>query len=100
MAFDISVNDSDDKKPWDFNNPELAEKARRIIENKRAVLLVGSPIRTKTSDDEIRRKLESGTSHIEFAIELYKIQIKKCLYFMHEHPAYATSWNLESMQFF
>ena len=50
------------------------------------------------TNDEIKAKLEYGIRHIEFAIELYKTQSKNGLYFVHEHPAYATSWGLESMQ--
>ena len=49
MSFDITINDPDDGQPWDFNNPEKADKARRIIENKRAVLLIGSPMCTAFS---------------------------------------------------
>ena len=36
--------------------------------------------------------------HIEFCIELYREQLKHGRYFLHEHPAYATSWQLEAMQ--
>ena len=31
MAFDITVNHPDDDRPWDFNDPEKADKARKII---------------------------------------------------------------------
>ena len=87
MAFDLTTNDPDDGLPWDFNNPDEAEKSMRIIEGKRAILLIGSPMCTafsswqhiifaKMSDDEIKQKLEYRMRHIEFAAELYRIQIK------------------------
>ena len=36
--------------------------------------------------------------HLEFCIELYREQRKHGRYFLHEHPAYASSWQVEMMQ--
>ena len=44
--------------------------------------------------DEVKSKLEYGIRHMEFAAELYEIQMNNNLYFLHEHPASATSWQL------
>ena len=36
--------------------------------------------------------------HLEFCIELYREQLLHGRYFLHEHPAYATSWQEEAMR--
>ena len=36
--------------------------------------------------------------HLEFCMELYRIQPKNGRYFLHEHPAYATSWQTDMVQ--
>lgn len=105
MSLDLSVVDPEDGMPWDFNNPEKAEKARRIVQDKRAILLIGSPMCTafsawhrldhhRISEDTVREQLEYGIRHIEFALELCRIQIRNGLYFLHEHPHQASSWDL------
>ena len=33
-----------------------------------------------------------ATQHLEFCVELYREQAKAGRYFVHEHPAYASSW--------
>ena len=32
--------------------------------------------------------------HMEFAVRMYRIQLNEGRYFIHEHPASATSWRL------
>ena len=103
MSLDLTTNDPDDNKSWDFNDMGKANKARDIVENKRAVLLIGSPLYpafsswqhldfSKMIPAQIREKVEYGVRHLEFALKLCEIQRKSRLYFLHEHPAYATSW--------
>ena len=42
--------------------------------------------------------LEHGRSHLEFVCELYKIQSSSGRYFLHEHPASASSWKEDCVQ--
>ena len=37
-------------------------------------------------------ELKRTKQHLEFCVELYTIQAKAGRYFLHEHPAYAGSW--------
>eukprot|EP00972_Heterocapsa_arctica_P042704 6296306-Heterocapsa_arctica.AAC.1 len=37
--------------------------------------------------------MERARTHLHFCIELYNIQLKAGRYFLHEHPATATSWS-------
>ena len=43
MALDLTVNDVDGM-PWDFNVEEKRNKARQMVYEKRALLLIGSPM--------------------------------------------------------
>ena len=52
----------------------------------------------KMNKADIERMINYGRKHLEFAIELYKIQIKNQLYFLHEHPWRARSWKEEEMR--
>ena len=36
--------------------------------------------------------------HLEFCVELYREQMRHGRYFVHEHPAYATSWQEASVE--
>ena len=109
FAFDLTVNDPSDGKPWDFSKPEKRERARRIVREQRPYMLIGSPMCTdfstwqhlnesKTSDLEAMRKAKKKSiAHIEFMVSLYLEQYDAGRYFLHEHPRYATSWQLRRM---
>ena len=42
--------------------------------------------------------IEHGMRHLEFSMEIYKIHIDSGIYFLHEHPASARSWQTEVVQ--
>ncbi len=48
-AFDLSVVDLDDGKPWDFNDPQKRRKALLRMFKTRSLLLIGSPMRSAFS---------------------------------------------------
>ena len=41
---------------------------------------------------EVERRMQYGRKHMEFVVDLYNIQWKVGRYFLHEHPAGASSW--------
>ena len=45
----------------------------------------------------IERKLREAKSHMKFCIELYEMQVQAHWYFLHEHPASASSWKMKEM---
>ena len=47
---------------------------------------------------EHKRMVEHGKRHLEFCIKLYREQMRNGLYFLHEHPDRATSWQHQEMQ--
>merc|ERR1712051_23843 len=40
-------------------------------------------------------RLKKAEKHMEFAVKMYRIQLKEGRYFIHEHPAGAISWRME-----
>ena len=103
LSLDLSGNDPDDGRPWDFNDKRKRDKAMDMVLGKRALLLVGSPMckafsrlqnwNFKRMDPEKRNRIiEEGRRHLRFCMMLYKIQIENGMYFLHEHPYSATSW--------
>ena len=108
IALDLIGNDVDGK-PWDFNDPEKRDKARDMVINKKALLVIGSPICSafsimqninfsRMTPAEVIKVKEYGKRHLEFCAELYQEQINNKLYFLHEHPHEASSWKEECIQ--
>ena len=46
----------------------------------------------------MKRAYTQACVHIEFVMELYRDQLAGNRYFRHEHPMFASSWSLESVQ--
>ena len=101
LALDLTTEDTDGR-PWDFNCEDKREKAKRMVRNKEALLVIGSPMCAafsrlqhlnfgRLSKEEVDKVLEYGKKHLEFCMELYRIQLDNGLYFLHEHPASARS---------
>ena len=106
---DLTVVDPDDGQPWDFNVKAKRDKAERIIADGRAMLLIGSPMCSafsqlqtlnKWSTPEVVRnmRLQEARRHIEFCCKLYRMQLEQGLYFLHEHPKRALSWEEPSVK--
>ena len=110
LAFDLTVNDPDDGQPWDFSLKSKRDKARRILQETKPVLLIGSPMCTAFSTwqrlnwaktnrpEEMRRAYVQACAHMQFVAQLYLDQIFGERYFLHEHPRHASSWELECMR--
>ena len=73
------------------------------------MLLIGSPMCTAFSTwQRINNKIRDpyvvemekrrAVMHLQFCVELYREQLRNGRYFVHEHPAHATSWQEECMQ--
>ena len=74
----------DDGVPWDFYNPAMREKARRLFAEKRQKLIIGSPVCTPFSalqamnrdkfliPEQKRKEMEPAIKHLRFCISLYR----------------------------
>ena len=50
--------------------------------------------KTHMSQEDWQKAYRRAVEHIKFVFELYDLQVRSGRYFLHEHPATATSWKL------
>ena len=107
LALDLTTTD-DNGEPWDFSQQHMRDKADKLIDLERPMFLIGSPMCTafsrllaisasKRNPAEVKLQYERAMIHLEFCCRLYQRQVDRGLYFLHEHPAYATSWDESCM---
>ena len=103
-SLDLTDVDPDDGRPWDLAKQDKRDKAERMVRDKAALLLIGSPLCSAASSlaDMSKNRPGNGSSdelsgdaltHLRFCMKLYKMQSDNGLYFIHEHPRDAPSWN-------
>ena len=102
-ALDLTTNDDDDR-PWNFDQLEMRNRAVHKLLRDEPTLLIGSPMCTafsqmnnnvnypKMEPWRVQEKLQYGRKHLEFCAKLYDLQWNAGRYFIHEHPAEASSW--------
>ncbi len=95
---------------WDFNLQTDRDAAWNYIVTNRPLMVIGSPMCTLFSQLQNLRKispegdanfevrLENAIMHLKFCIKVYRRQSSEGMYYLHEHPATATSWQVQEMQ--
>ena len=98
---------------WDLNDKKQQKEVERQIELEKPTLLIGSPpcvrfsilmnlLMSKDISPERRSKfheeLDEAIEQLRFCFRLYRKQIKAGRYFLHEHPATASSWEIHEVQ--
>jgi len=108
FAMDLTTVD-EEGNPWDFSIKAQRQKARERVEKERPMLLIGSPMcrmfsalqnlsKEKRDEEKWRREYVQALVHLNFCAELYEMQWQAGRYFLHEHPAGATSWRTKKIQ--
>ena len=112
FAFDLTTNDPHDGLPWDFGTESKRDKARALLREQEPYLPIGSPMCTafsqwqrlnaakSTDKAALERTRAQAISHMRFVVSLYEEQVDGGRYFLHEHPLYADSWELECVRRF
>ena len=101
-SFDITIVDPDDQQPWDLNVKSKREKVMKIIKECKPSVVIGSPMCTafsslqnmnkhKRNEEEWKKYMREAVRHMEFACQIYALQVAEGRYFVHEHPMNATS---------
>ncbi len=109
MALDLTVEDPDDGMEWDFSNNQKRDKAERLIEEGKAMLIISSPmcsalkqlqrVDSEGEGEAVKEKnLSEVRRHLEFCCKLYRMQMERGMYFIHEHPKKALCWKEESVK--
>ena len=102
FALDLTTADTDGRM-WDFDEKVMRERAMARVKSERPQLLIGSPMCTAFSTWQrinnlirdpvtVAAEKRRAVQHLSFCVELYREQLKHGRYFLHEHPAYASSW--------
>ena len=93
---------------WDFDKAEDREMAEWYVRTHKPTFLIGSPMCTMFSQlqnlnkdrdvEKFEERLKNAEKHIQFVVKLYRMQLEGGRYFIHEHPASASSWKLPCMR--
>ena len=86
----------------DFNDPKQRKKEEALIDFQEPALLIGSPMCTAFSHIQnlnkakrdptiVEQELTRARVHLYWCCHLYRKQVDRGAYFLHEHPALATS---------
>ena len=105
FALDLTTHDVDGRH-WDFDEDDMRERAWKKVREERPMLLIGTPMCTafsawqfinnkKRDVDIVEKEYAKGLRHLSFCCELYEYQVSQGRYFLHEHPAQATSWQTQ-----
>eukprot|EP00973_Karenia_brevis_P004900 675185-Karenia_brevis.AAC.1 len=106
-SLDLTTSD-DQGRPWNFDDPQCRLRAKDLVRKTKPLLLVGSPMCTwfstlmnlnfpKMDPTVVAQNLDRAIDHLKSTLELYQIQLDGGRYFLHEHPAGASSWKLPEM---
>ncbi len=93
---------------WDFTLKRHRDAAWEYIRRVKPLLIIGSPectmfsslqnLNKKHWDEHKQEKYMEAKKHIDFMVEVYAHQVKEGRYFLHEHPACASSSDLEGIK--
>ena len=102
IALDLTTAYTDGSL-WDFDLKITHDRAMRKVREEQPLLLLGSPMRTAFStwqriNDNIRcpvtvaAEKKRAIEQLRLCVGLYWEQMRHGRDFVHEHPAYASSW--------
>ena len=108
LALDLTVSD-ENGIPWDFSIKAMRDKAEALLEAQKPLFLIGSPMCTafsawqfinnrKRDPATVEKEKAAGVMHLEWCCKMYAKQLDRGAYFLHEHPAGATSWKQDCIQ--
>ena len=88
-----------------FTKDEHKRMAKEYIDKYKPRLIVGSPMCAMFGalqnltpwSEEKQHRWREDRKHLQFVGELYKQQVKEGRWFLHIHPASATSWSLKEI---
>ena len=108
-ALDLTQEDPDDGKAWDFSCKDKREKAMKLLRRDKPLMLVVCPMcgpfsslqnwnYTKMEESEVSDKLGEAMEHLKFSLEMCIEQHENGRRFLFEHPCGARSWETSMVQ--
>ena len=107
-SLDLTRYDPKTGKAWDLSDKTVQSRVIKMIVEGRPLFVIGSPPCTalsamqnlnkgKRNPEVVRKEIKAAEEHIRFCVTLYKLQVENRRYFIHEHPAGATSWRMKEV---
>ena len=108
QTFDLRADRNGRK--WNFLLAADREMAKRMIQEEKPYLVIGSPPCTsfcafnrkwnyrRMDPERVRQAIHEGNVLFKFALEIYELQMSEGRHFLHEHPASASSWQVPRMK--
>ena len=101
-AIDLETSKGNGER-WDLTNKTHQRDLEAILNDEDPYLLTGSPPceafsllqglnKNKVPEEVRKQRLEEGREKLRIAVRYYKERRARGRYFLHEHPAHATSW--------
>lgn len=108
FVVDMTVGSTSKGEPWDLTRPEHQAEFKRLLVREKPFVLMGAPPcnafsplqnlnKAKRSDEENAAIEEEGKTHLHNAVDGYLEQHQNGRFFLHEHPANASSWKDEKI---
>ena len=102
-TYDVKVDPS-----LDLTRTSVQDQTRQSIAQEDPLILIGAPPCTVFStmqninqkhqhSSAWEQKYQEGCELLQFASQCYWDQIERGMFFLHEHPATASSWNMDCM---
>ena len=93
---------------WDFSIEKHKQAAEKYIKLVKPWIVIGSPecrmfsqmqnLAKKYWNEDKEKMMNEAKEHIRFVMRMYKLQWESGRYFLHEHPAEASSWYMKEVQ--
>ena len=104
-SLDLTRNDPKTGEPWDLSDKKVQSRIVKMVAEGKPLFLIGSPpctafsamlnlSKAKRDEEVVKKQLEQAKDHVRFCLQLYQMQLDGKRYFVHEHPATATSWRM------
>ena len=108
FVVDMTVGSTIKGEPWDLTRPEHQAEFKRLLVREKPFMLLGAPPcnafsplqnlnKGKRSDEENAAIEAEGKTHLHNAVDGYLEQHRNGRFFLHEHPANASSWKDEKV---
>ena len=107
-AFDLNAPCPLTGRTWDFLCAADRKEAIRMIKREKPKFIMGSPpceqysqlvnLNPHRQSVEFKKAKAQADILLDFAMEVYELQMRGGRYFAHEHPSYATSWTMPSVE--
>ena len=108
FALDLTVSDIDGRV-WDFDDDEMQRRAWAKIHAEAPLMIIGTPMCTafsawqhlnalKRDPEIVHVEYIRALKHLSFCCDIYDYQVRHGRFFLHEHPATASSWGTTEIQ--